>query len=90
MGYDYSISLEGLRAAENQLINAARKVSRPAVCCDAGTSSEDPADRLTLAGDIDIACVMVAANRAEIIYKSNLKTIETQMEMEEDALDIFG
>ena len=90
MGYDYSISLEGLRAAENQLNNAARKVSRPVNCCDVSTFSEEPADRLTLASDMDIAGAMVEASQAKIIYKANLKMIETQMEMEEEALDIFG
>ena len=90
MGFDCSISLEGLRTAENQLNNAARKVSRPLNCSDVAASSGEAVDRLTLAGDTDIAGAMVEAQEAKIIYKANLKMIETQMEMEEEALDLFG
>ena len=90
MGYDYSISLEGLRAAENQLNNAARKVSKPINCSDIAASAGEVTDRLTLASDMDIAGAMVEASQAKIIYKANLKMIETRMEMEEEALDIFG
>jgi hypothetical protein len=90
MGYDYSISLEGLRTAENQLNNAAGKVSRPINCNDVATPSGENTDRLTLAGDMDIAGAMVEAQEAKIIYKANLKMIETQMDTEEEALDIFG
>ena len=90
MGYDYSISLEGLRAAENQLNNAARKVSKPINYSDVAASAGEVTDRLTLASDMDIAGAMVEASQAKLIYKANLKMIETQMEMEEDALDIFG
>jgi len=90
MGFDYSISLEGLRAAENQLNNAARKVSKPINSSDVAGSAGEIADRLTLAGDTDIATAMVEAQEAKIIYKANLKMIETQMEMEEEVLDLFG
>lgn len=90
MGYDYSISLEGLRAAENQLNNAARKVSRPVNCFDVSKSSEEPVDHLTLASDMDIAGAMVEASQAKIIYKANLKMVEAQLDMEEEALDICG
>ena len=90
MGFDCSISLEGLRTAEDQLNNAARKVSRPLNCSDVAAFSGEAADCLTLAGATDIAGAMVEAQEAKIIYKANLKMIETQMEMEEEALDLFG
>ncbi len=90
MGFDYSISLEGLRTAENQLNNAARKVSRPLNCSDVAASSGEAVDRITLTGDTDIAGAMVEANEAKIVYRANLKIIETQVEMEKEALDLFG
>lgn len=90
MGYDNSISLEGLRAAENQLNNTARKVSKPINGSDVAASAGEVTDCLTLAGDTDIAGAMVEVQETKILYKTNLKMIAMQMELEEEMLDLFG
>jgi hypothetical protein len=90
MEFDYSISLQGLCTAENQLNDAARKVSRPVYCSGTGASDLQVTDRLTLTGGLDIAGAMVEAQEAKIIYTANLKMIETQMELQDEALNLFG
>ncbi|MBN2242715.1 MAG: hypothetical protein JW793_08490 [Acidobacteria bacterium] len=86
MGYGYSVSMEGLRVAGNQLNSAAGKVSRPVNY----RAPEAATDRFTLSGGMDIAGAMVEAQEATIIYKANLKMIETRMKLEEETLDLFG
>ncbi len=90
MGFDYSFSMEGLRAAERQLNQAARRVSKPIHCSDVTASAGEVTDRLKLTGDRDIARAMVGVKEAKTIYKANLKIIDLQTQMEEETLDLFG
>lgn len=93
MGYDYSISMEDVRAAESLLNRAAEKVSwmgtgnRPV---KGPESSEETPDRVTLSGDMDIAGAMIESNQAKILYQANLKIISMQMKLEDETLNLFG
>jgi hypothetical protein len=87
MGYDYSVSMEGVRAAENQLNQTARKVSRMGT---ENRPADGTSDRLTLSGDMDIAGAMVEAKQAKILAQANLRVISMQAELEEETLDLFG
>jgi hypothetical protein len=86
MGFDYSVSMAGLRTAENQLNDAARKVAGS----ENGASGGEAADRVTLSGGTDIAGAMVETREAGIVYKANLEMIAEQMDLEEEILDLFG
>ena len=96
MGYDYSIAMEGARAAERQFNDAAHKISRmglrsrPAEGAEAAVSAEEAQDRLTLSDDMDISGTIVEAKAAKLQYTANLKVISMQMEMEDKTLDLFG
>ena len=97
MGYDYSVSLEGVRGAERRLNQAALKVSRMGAQClpesrgAAGrTAAAGTADRLSLSNGAEIAGAMVEARQATITGQANLRVIAMQMELEDETLDLFG
>ena len=94
MGYDYSISMEGVRAAECRLNNAAGRIAR------AGSELNYPqvetpgamniTDRFTFSGSADIADALVEARQAKQMAQANLKVISLQDEISKTALDLIG
>jgi hypothetical protein len=78
---DISISLNGFQAAERNLDQAARKIATP------NAPSRGSADVLELT---DYAAELIAADRAKISAKANLEVISTEMNLQHEALDLFG
>jgi hypothetical protein len=87
MGYDYSISLEGVRTAENRINQAAGKISRFGARIQSGgyDKSVKPVE-----DTVDIAGAMVEVKQAKIAAEANLKVLSLQMDLEEETLDLFG
>jgi hypothetical protein len=81
MSCDYSISLNGIVAAERNLEQAARRIAAPCV-----PAQEAPAD---LFSPSDLAAELLAADLAKTAVEANLQVISAQRELECESLDLF-
>jgi hypothetical protein len=78
---DISVSLNGVQTAEQNLERAARKIAT------ANAPSSGPADIFELT---DFAAELIAADRAKISAKANLRVISMETDLEREALNLFA
>ena len=83
MSMDYSISLNGISTAEQNLNQAAHRVATAAL----PSTSDSYEDTFSLS---DVAAEFIAVNQAKTVIKANLKVISAQQELERDTLDLFA
>ena len=82
MSGSYSISLNGLQAAERSLQQAAHNIATANL-----PTSGDPSDYLSLS---DFAAELIAVDMAKTDYEANLKVIAARRETEQEALDLYA
>jgi flagellar basal body rod protein FlgC len=94
MGYDYSVSLQGLHNAEQRLERAAKNIARVPASADSGKPSE-PADSFTRtetnpdAGP-DYAAELVQILQARTHARANLRALKLGDDLQEETLDLLG
>jgi hypothetical protein len=99
MSYDYSCSLEGVRAAWRTLDRAAHRIAAgsvgaqhvppPGVGKDPLSGGED-VDTSPAIMRVDLAGELWAVGQAKIEVKANLKVMSVERELERDTLDILA
>ena len=82
MSVDYSISLNGILAAERNLDQAARHIASANL-----PAPGIPEDSFSLT---DFAAELLAIDQAKIAEKANLRVLSTQRDLEREALDLFA
>jgi hypothetical protein len=83
MSIDFSISLNGVSAAEQNLNQASRRIAT----ATPPSSGEPLKDSVSMP---DFAAEMFEVNQAKTAVEANLKVISTQQELEHDTLNLFA
>jgi hypothetical protein len=89
MSYDFAISIEGIRAAQDSLSDAAHKVAN----FNIGPTQKEQGteqDSVTLSGNVDLPAALLQAGQAKNDAKANMKLISSEQEMEQTAIDMIG
>jgi len=99
MSDNYSISLEGIRIAEQNLDRVARNVAvgqspahsaqRPASSGMVQLSSADPVTKTSSGDVVDYAHEMVTLIEVKIGVDANLKVMDSQQQLDRNALDLL-
>jgi hypothetical protein len=95
MGYDYSVSVEGLRNAERMLERAAKSIARMPASADSGKPVEPadsftPSDKAGPASAPDYAAELVQVLQARTHAKANLRALKLGDELQQDLIDLLG
>jgi hypothetical protein len=83
MSMDFSVSLNGIFAAEQNLNQSAHRIAT-ATLPSSGDANEDT---FSLS---DIAAEFIAMSEAKTAIKANLKFVSVQKELQRDTLDLFA
>jgi hypothetical protein len=83
MSMDFSISLNGISAAEQNLNQASRRIAS----ATPSFSGDSLKDSVSFS---DFATEAVEINQAKTAAEANLKVISSQQELERDALNLFA
>lgn len=98
MSDTYSISLEGIRVAEQNFNRAARNIadgrsvahSAPAPSDLVQLSSAGPVTGPSAGASVDYAAEMVTIIEARIGFESNLRVTASQQQLDRSALDLLA
>ena len=82
MSCDYTISLNGIIAAERSPEQAARRIAATNL-----PAQDAPVDRLSLT---DFAAELLAADLAKTAAEANFQVFSTELGLEHEALDLFA
>ena len=90
MPIDFSVPIEGLRAAERSLSEAAHKVSTTGL---SGISPSMPApseDSPSWAMNVDFQAALLQADQAKIAAQANLVVLSEEQKLTKHILNVFG
>jgi hypothetical protein len=83
MSFDYATSFGGFRAAVRSLAEAANKIANI-------NKSSNTQNEKAKAEDMDLPGALIQADKAKIDAEANLKFIQSQNELDNKVLDVFG
>lgn len=85
--YDPTISLEGLRRAETQMAESAKRISRlPAALTALGQSATDG----TPVDIVDLSAETVALMQARTVAEANINALKTADQVQQHLINMLG